>query len=144
CCAARTFNDPSRALKDLDDVNPLQVVQRLSLGRRRWGFSAKGNFRCGRSAAQEGSFKFEYGSSCQNRRSFDDVLQLANVARPRVRAHAIYAARAEALDRFAELASETDRKESDEQTDIRGPLAERRHFDGENIEPVQQIGPKSS
>src|SRR5260370_10118586 len=142
--AARAFNNAVRALEHLKDMQSLQVLQGLRLIHRRRGYSWNSSLRRGWRAIQKDSVKLQYRPLGQNPRSLDNVLQYANVTGPGVRVHAVHAAGAKALDGFAEPAAKTVQEESDEETDVRHALTERRDLDGDDIETIQQIKSKSS
>ena len=84
----------------------------------------------------EGLVDLELRAVRERARALDDVAQLAHVAGPRVVAQAL-----ELLARDLELlaARELPREVLDEQRDVVGPLAQRRHVHAHDGEPVVEI-----
>ena len=127
--AARPVDDPIRLAQDREDVVPLNILQR---GRR-----PVGGFRI--SLTEEFGIDLQRGASREDGGALEDVLQLADVARPRVRHQPAECRRVDAVkppgDPRRELVEEVLRQ----QRNILGPLAERRELDREDAEPVVQV-----
>ena len=78
-------------------------------------------------------------SSASSTRPFDDVFELAHVARPAVFQQAPHGGRADDRDVLAQLAVEAFQKMLAQVGDVFRPLAQRRQGDGENVQPVVEI-----
>ena len=72
-------------------------------------------------------------------RALDDVLQLAHVAGPVVADQHVDGGGGDAPDALAVLARVLGEEVVGEQQDVRLPLAQRRHEDGEDVEPVVEV-----
>ena len=127
--AARPVDDPVRLPQDREDVVPLDVFQ--GGGRLVGGF--------GSGLAEDVGIDLERGAGREDDGALEDVLQLADVARPRVRHQPAQGGRVDPVkppgDPRRELVEEVLRQERD----ILRPLAERRELDREDAEPVVQV-----
>src|SRR5262249_12396469 len=73
----------------------------------------------------------------------DDVLQLADVARPRVTGETRHRRLRDAVDAPAELLPELAEEEHHELGNISRSLAERRHAKGKDVQAIEEIGSES-
>ena len=72
-------------------------------------------------------------------RALDDVAQLADVAGPGIRLQRGHVVPGDRLDALAERLRELLDEAPDQQRNVLGPLAQRRHADREDVEPVVQV-----
>src|SRR4030095_5658510 len=89
-------------------------------------------------------FKFEHWPLRQNGRALDDVLEFPHVPRPGVTGQSFQTPSTEPLNWLPDSSRKSAREESDEQSDIRRSLAQRRDVDRKDVQAVQQIGAKLS
>src|SRR5215204_1081343 len=75
----------------------------------------------------------------QDGRAFDDVAELADVAGPRVLLEDLHRFRVHRLDRLLVDAVELGQEALDQKRDIFTAVAERRQFNGEDVQPVIQV-----
>ncbi len=78
----------------------------------------------------------------ENRGAFDDVLELAHVARPVVARRALEECRRNAVEGLAQFAGCFSEEVAHEQRDVLAPFAQRRHGDREDVEPVEKVRPE--
>ncbi len=81
-------------------------------------------------------------TSGQNDGAFDQVLQLANVARPRISHQRLHRRRRHARDRPVHAPGTLVGEIRDQQRNVLGPVTQRRDLDREDVEPVEQIRAK--
>src|SRR6266481_2823990 len=77
-----------------------------------------------------------------NYRSLNDVLQFANITRPRVRLKQIEALFVHRLKALSCLPCETINEVLNQKRNVFSSFAQRRHFNWKNVEPVKQIAPE--
>src|SRR6185503_19671562 len=72
-------------------------------------------------------------------RSLQNVLQLANVAGPRIRRESIHASRRYTLEGLRELALKVSQEVPNQKRNILGTFAERGNANREDVEPVEEV-----
>src|SRR5262245_1499168 len=141
--ARRLVLVPVRALERLSDQVGLEAVHHLVEGDAglRQPLASRSGLGVAAAAVQRARQvgEADLAAAAQHHQPLDQVLELAHVARPVVaheRFHGLGrdAARAELL-LLAGLAQEV----RHEQRDVLAALAERRHFDRDHVEPVEQV-----
>ena len=101
---------------------------------------------CGRGMDSEprlGSSKSERPRTLprgEDHRALDDVLQLADVAGPVIRAERGHGRLTDPAERLPDLARGLARAVLGEERDVLGPLPQRRHPDREHVEPEEEVG----
>ena len=99
------------------------------------GLSAASNHRL----AEDFGIDFERGASREDDGALEDVLQLADVARPRIRHQPAHGRRVDAVEPPSDPRRELVEQELRQERNILGPLAERRELDREDAEAVVQV-----
>ena len=79
------------------------------------------------------------GGRCEDHRPFDDVAQLADVARPRVALQLAQTVLRQRLDGLAERLRELVDERPHQPRNVFDALAQRRHDDRKHVEPIEQI-----
>ena len=101
-------------------------------GQRKWALDR-------RSGGQPALVDREFVGVAHDHRPLNHVLQLAHIARPRIRPQVIERPLVDAPDRLARLPRVAIDEVLDQQRDVVGPLAKRRHRDGKHVQPVEEI-----
>src|SRR5579862_3427768 len=83
-------------------------------------------------------------SLLHNHRALDHVLQLANIAGPRVRLQQLHTASVDALYVFSHLKSESIQKIFAQRPDVSCPLSQCRHANDEYAQSIEQVLAKPS
>src|SRR5207302_464496 len=78
----------------------------------------------------------------QNHRALDQVLQLADIPRPCASGQGVHGFRRDRLDRLVHPPGEMLDEMAHEQWNVFRALAQRRHLDGKNIQPVVEVAAK--
>ncbi len=84
------------------------------------------------------------GSSREDERPLDHVLELADVSRPRVRHQRLHRALRHSLDAPSELGLAAVDVGPNEERDVLSPISQRRHLDGEDAEAEVEIAPENA
>src|SRR5579872_4128369 len=93
CGSVRSLDDPGRLVKNFADVSALDLLQR-------WGGLLAGRLRPRGTRSKDIRVDVEHRARSKNHCPLDDVLKLANVARPIVGVKARQGFRADSCDRF--------------------------------------------
>src|SRR5262249_2798833 len=80
----------------------------------------------------------------EDRSPLDDVLKLADVARPGVGGQAVHARAAEAVQALAEPLGQRAEEEVEEERNVAAPLPQSRDADREDVQAVEQVSPESA
>src|SRR5262245_58873571 len=145
------LDDSSGALQSGDDMSPLGLFQGGSESRwRRLVEMLTGSLGATHvrsqpdRSGQKLPFQLEGRTPREDDRSLDDVLQLADVTRPRVAHQPIHRLSGDRIDLATESPSEARKKELREQRNVRRPFTERRNPKRKDIEAVKKVRPKPS
>src|SRR5262245_44735746 len=132
--AVLSLDDPASSFEHAKDVVPLDGFEAFRSGRGglRFGIRLAGH--------RKRSIGLEQRTAGQNGGALDDVLQLTHVARPVVRGRTCEELGGGTVEALAELSGRAGNEMADEHRDILPPLAQRRQCEGEDVQPVVEVG----
>jgi len=95
-------------------------------------------------AGQPSLFDPKSVSAAQDHRSFNNILQLADISRPWIRLAPLQRTLVDFANLFPHFLRVPFHEVLDQHRNILRPFAERRHLNRENVKPVKQVGSKRS
>src|SRR5262245_28503869 len=138
--ALRALDQPASLLERGENVGAVHLLERGESDRsagRRLASSVSG---CGGYHREKIFPKLEYGALAEHGRALDDVLQLADVAGPRVAHETVHRRLGHPLDPPAELLAELSQKERHQLRDVGCALSERRYAERKDVQAVEEVG----
>src|SRR5215469_15701152 len=106
------------------------------------GFKSSARHSSGRLSRKPAFIYREILCFAYNDGSLNDILQFANIARPRIRLKQIEALLVQGLEALSCLPCETINEVLNQQRNVFFSFTQRRHFNGKNVEPVKQVAPE--